>query len=645
VTDSVRAVAWCGAGIDGSDVASLLARAAEAQTVAGDSQAGRQLFEMAYELAERDGDIRAMAVAVLGQGGLRVHEQRTAEGDVMVFRLRQLAGLFEPESSIGLQIRARLAAESDYRVGGHAAILEALEEATRAADPVARALALSLSHHCLLGPGHDHAETRRGLAAELVGESVRTGRRSDLLMGMLWKTVDLLIEGDRRVERSHAELRELLAEQDHRAVGYLSDVIGVTFTIRAGRLEQAEAQARACFAAGTAVGDLDAYAFHTAHLIAIRWYQGRVAELVSLLGEMVHSPTLRGVDSSLFSALATAAALAGDRLTAAGVLATLCGRDLAELPRSSSWLSAMFGIAETADLLGDAVTSARVYELLTPYADQAAVATFGTLCLGSVQHALGVAALTTGDLDRAVAHFDAAIRGNLALRHWPAVIGSRARFAQALIRRDRDGDRALAGAALAAAGHEAATLGIPVPEYPYGGPIEQEPATCERTGQQWTVRYRRSSVRVPHSTGMPYLAMLLANPGRDVPAVDLATGSNVLGGAALSGQPVLDRPAVRRYRERIEELRARIEDPGSDEGPDWTAKAIVERDWLLAELASAAGIAGRTRTFTDGDERARLSVGKAIRRTIVTIEKADALLGAHLRDSVRTGVRCSYRPA
>jgi hypothetical protein len=365
---------------------------------------------------------------------------------------------------------------------------------------------------------------------------------------------------------------------------------------------------------------------------------------VPVLNVMVHSPTLRGVDSSLFSALATAAALAGDRLTAVGVLATLCGQDLAELPRSSSWLPAMFGIAETACLLGDAVTSPRVYELLTPYADQPAVASFGALCLGSIQHALGVAALTTGDLDRAVEHFDAAIRGNLALRHWPAVIGSRVRYAQALIRRGRDGDQAPAGTALAAAGHEAATLGIPVPEYPDGGPIEREPATCERTGQQWIVRYRRRSARVPHNAGMPYLAVLLANPGRDVPAVDLATGSNVLGSAALSGQPVLDRPAIQRYRERIEELRARIEDPGPDEQPDRTAKAIVERDWLLAELASAAGIAGRTRKFGEGHERARLAVGKAIRRTIVTVEKADAVIGAHLRDSVRTGVRCSYRP-
>jgi tetratricopeptide (TPR) repeat protein len=642
VTEGTSAVPRRAAGRDGSEVASLLARAAEAQTVAGDSQVGRQLFERAYELAERDGDVQAMAAAVLGQGGLRVHEQRTAEGDVMVFRLRQLAGWFAPESSIGLQIRARLAAESDYRAGEHAAILDALAAATRAADPVARASALSLAHHCLLGPDLEHAKMRRRLAVDLVGESVRTGRRSDLLMGMLWKTVDLLIEGDRLVERSHAELRQLLAEQNHRAVGYLSDVIDVTFTIRAGRFEQAEAQAQACFAAGMAIGDLDAYAFHTSHLIAIRWYQGRGAEIVPLLSEMVHSPTLRGVDSSLFAALATAAALAGDRLTAAGVLATLCGRDLAELPRSSSWLSAMFGIAETAHMLGDAVTSARVYELLTPHADQPVVASFGALCLGSVQHALGVAALTTGDLDRAIAHFDAAIRGNLALRHWPAVVSSRARYAQALF---RTGDRVLAGAALAEAGREAATLGIPVPEYPAGEPAEQTSATCERAGQHWLVRYGGRSARVAHSAGMPYLAVLLANPGRDVPAVDLAAGANALSNAAPSGQPVLDQVAIRRYRERIEELRIRIEKSGPEDRPEQTADAMAERKWLLAELASAAGMAGRTRKFSDNHERARLAVGKAIRRTILGVEKADAAIGAHLRDSVRTGVRCSYRPS
>jgi hypothetical protein len=629
---------------DDRSIESLLARATDAQTVVGDPRASRQWFERAYDLAEKAGDTRAMAVAVLGQGGLRVHEQRTAAGEVMLSRMRRLQPNFDPLSSIGLQIRARLAAESDYRIGKHTAILGVLEEATRAASPVARASALSLAHHCLLGPGLGHAELRRRLAAELIEESTRTRRRSDLLMGMLWQTLNLLIDGDRDVERRFGELKTFLAVQNHLAVGYLAGVIEVTLAIRAGRLEPAEAQAQDCLDAGTAIEDIDATGFHAGHLIAIRWYQGRLAELLPMLGALVHSPTLRGVDNSLFAALAAAAAAAGDRLTAAGAVAHLCGRDLAELPQSSSWLPTMFGIAEAAYLLHDTDTSERVYELLIPYADLPVVSSLGALCLGSAQHVLGVAALTTGDLGKAVAHFEAAIRDNLALGHRPALIVSQARYAQALTRRRESGDVALAREALASADHDASALSMPVPNYVEGRRGEQGPATCTRNGQQWLVQFGHRSVSLPHSVGMSYLAILLANPGQDIPAVDLAAGLSTLQSATTPGQPVLDRVAINRYRHRIEELHGRLAELKSDDRPDLAAEAVAERDWLLAELSTATGIVGRTRTFSNEHERARLAVGKAIRRTIAAISRIDAVLGGHLQNNLHTGARCSYRP-
>ena len=72
-----------------------------------------------------------------------------------------------------------------------------------------------------------------------------------------------------------------------------------------------------------------------------------------MLNELVHSPTLSAVDNAYFAAVAVAAAMAGDRRTAAGTLASLRGRDLADLPRSSSWLVTMYGIVEAAHLLDE----------------------------------------------------------------------------------------------------------------------------------------------------------------------------------------------------------------------------------------------------------------------------------------------------
>ena len=74
------------------------------------------------------------------------------------------------------------------------------------------------------------------------------------------------------------------------------------------------------------------------------------------------------------------------------------------------------------------------------------------------------------------------------------------------------------------------------------------------------------------------------------------------------------------------------------------ARARAERHWLVAQLAGAAGLGGRTRSFPDQGERARVAVGKAIRRAILRVTEEDPIVGEHLRQAVHTGVRCSYWP-
>jgi hypothetical protein len=99
-------------------------------------------------------------------------------------------------------------------------------------------------------------------------------------------------------------------------------------------------------------------------------------------------------------------------------------------------------------------------------------------------------------------------------------------------------------------------------------------------------------------------------------------------GAHGTEQPVLDRTAVQQYRQRLAEL----------------PEADPEREWLLAELAASTGLGGRPRRFANDAERARVAVGRAIRRTIAAIGQADQVIGAHLRGCVHTGARCWYRP-
>jgi hypothetical protein len=621
----------------------LLAAGARALEADGDLRASRRSFERAYQLAERAGDVQAMGLAALGLAGLWVSERRTVTGAVqLAARLEHVLALLDPHSSLALRIRTRLAGEADYVQGGHEAILAALDVARAAADPELLAEALSLAHHCLLGP--EHVQRRRELAVELIKVSFRTGRRSDLLMGLLWQTVDAYSAGDPHAGRHLGELRDQLEQQNHLAVAFVVSAIDVMLAIRAGRLDEAESRARACAANGAAAGDIDHEWWSGAQLVTIRWYQDRLAELLPILRDREHSPDLSAVDNSAVAALAVAAAQVGDLRTAASSLRALCGSDLGGLPRSSSWLGTMNGIVETAALLGDTDVSARVYELLRPYAGLPMIGSLGITCFGSVHHALGVASLTSGRLDLAIDHLRAAVQHNLALAHWPAVVASRQRLAQAYRRRGQPADAEAARGELAAAASEAAALGLPVPDEATRGSAGVA-AECHRAGRRWRLDWRDRSVLMEDSIGMTHLAVLVANPRQEILAADLAVGLAALGAAGEGGSahPVLDQAAITEYRNRLKRLDAELDqrEPGDDEGRD---AARAERDWLVAQLASSAGFGGRVRSFPDQGERARVAVGKAIRRALARITEADPILGDHLRHTVHTGVRCSYWP-
>jgi hypothetical protein len=627
-------------------VQDLLADGTRATFVHGDLRAGREHYEAAYGLARHHDDAAGMAGAALGLGGIWVHEHRTAAASVQLeARLRHALALLDQEDPLALRIRVRLAAEANYQCGDHAAILTVLAEARRSADPVVRAEALSLAHDCLMGP--DHGALRRDLAIELIAASSATGRRIDLLLGVLWQTADLLLDGDPHTGRRLSELRELLAEEDHLAIGYVARSLDVLLAIRAGRLAEAEDMSSRGLADGLAVGDIDAIGWHGAQLVAIRWYQGRLAELLPVLAEMADSPTLSASDNAFRAGLALTAAMGGDRRLAASALAALCAGDLSEQPRSASWLAMMNGIAEAALLLDDRGTAARVGELLSPCAHLPMIGGLA-VCFGSARHALGVAALACGELDAAIGHLRAAVQQNLALAHGPAAVLSRQRLAEALARRGRPQDAAQARAELATAAADASAMGMAAIRVDEPAPVTAAVA-CRRQGRTWRVDAAGRSVAVEHSVGMLHLAVLIANPGQEIPAIDLVAGLAALGQAArrvpVSEQPVLDPDAVRAYRLRLARLQEQDDRPQAHAGGAPAAQDRAERDWLESELAGATGLGGRTRSFAGDAERARISVGKAIRRALVRIAEADPVIGGQLDQAVRTGTRCSYWPA
>lgn len=323
----------------------------------------------------------------------------------------------------------------------------------------------------------------------------------------------LFLAADLRAERSPRELSDQPATGDHLIAGSLTETIGVMLAIRSGRPADAETLPAACVVRGQAAGNLDAIGWYGTQTAAIRWYQGR-------LGELVNSPVLGTVDPGGKAARAELV-LAEQEAAEPGMV----------LP-----------------------------EISTP--------------------------------------------------------------------RRSDGPAAL---------------------------------TCRRDGRQWELSLGTRTTLVDDSVGMRSLATLIAGPGREIRAIDLAASPAPHdepardGGAPSdqpvpSGQPVLDdRPVLDdqagdTYREHLLLLQAEIADLESAGAVERAAACRAERDRLVIELAAALRLGARTHRLADDQERARVAVGKAIRRALVRITAADPVIGDELRATVHTGVYCAYRP-
>ena len=70
----------------------------------------------------------------------------------------------------------------------------------------------------------------------------------------------------------------------------------------------------------------------------------------------------------------------------------------------------------------------------------------------------------------------------------------------------------------------------------------------------------------------------------------------------------------------------------------------AERDALLHQLRTAAGLGGRNRHTGASTERARIAVRKAIATALTQIDQHAPDVARLLRDAVHTGVTCRYDP-
>ena len=623
--------------------AALAVERAECILAGGRLAEARPAFQHAVRLAEREGDVRSLARAALGLGGVWVSEHRLADDAQRVRALQERALLALPreERVLRARLRVRLAAEAAYRGGSVAAVGEAVEEVRASGDTHALAEALSLAHHAFLTP--QHAQQRLPLAAGVIAAAAGAGDSLLGLVGLCWQAVDLFLLGDPGAGAALSDLRLRADTLDCRGVRFIVSAIDVMLQIRAGDFARAEAAAAAAHALGDSAGDADALPYHGAHLAAIRYFQGREDELADLTASIAASPTLIEERERTFDAAAALFALRAGRPQPARVLLERLGRQgLESIPPSSSWLTTLMAVAELAAAAGDARLAQAAYNALLPHADRPLMASLAVVCFGSTHRSLGLAAQACGKLELAIEHFAAGLAANQALGHRPAAVQCQAELALARLQRAPSGHdprgRALLQQALAEA--ESMAMGRRAERWRQaaGGAavaFSGAPSAALMTlvqGGKWRVVLEGYVATVSDRVGSRYLARLLASPDRGIPALALVADA-ATDPAGPSADPVLDRKAMKALRDRIQAL---------EEMPEPSESDHEELLVLTGELSRAIGLGGRIRSFADAPERARTSVRKAVKRAIDEIATANPTIGRHLARRIETGAVCRY---
>ena len=558
--------------------------------------------------------------------------------DTSLVRLLEAAAARARADGDRARVLARLAREllGDASAAARRRALadEALRLARGAGDPGLLADVLDARLHALWD--QRGAEDRLAAGSEIVDLARAAGDGERERRGMFWRFVALMELG--RV----AEAESALAAFAHEAAiagdaeaAVMATARHAMLAILHGRFEQAS------LLTAEVAREADRIGLPDAELIT-GTLRGPVALELGFTGEWERAPDMmlayaRERPGHLLEATAARVLTALGRLDeAAAELARLLPRALANSgPR---WLGAMADLAVVAAATGDSAAAARIYQAMLPHRGRLVVWGGAAIAWGPVSHHLGLLAATMGQTGEAVGHFEEAIEFEERTGALPFLAHSLAGLADALT---RSGDAGRAAACRGRSREIAQRLGMAVLLRRLGTPATEW--SLVRDGEDWLLTAGEERARLRDVRGLHYLRALLAAPGREIRALDLAAGGAGL--AAAGTGPVLDGAARDAYRRRLGEVTAALEAADRAGDPEAAVRAEAERTALVRELRGAAGLGGRVRRAAPEAERARVNVTRTLKMAIERIADTAPAAAAHLRASIRTGASCRYDPA
>jgi len=511
---------------------------------------------------------------------------------------------------------------------------EALRLARGAGDPGLLADVLDARLHALWD--QRGAEDRLAAGSEIIDLARAAGDGERERDGMFWRFVALMeLARVAEAESALAAFAHEAAVAGDAAAAVLATARHAMLAILHGRFEQAS------LLTAEVAREADRIGLPDAELIT-GTLRGPVALELGFTGEWERAPDMmlayaRERPGHLLEATAARVLTALGRLDeAAAELARLLPRALASSgPR---WLGAMADLAVVAAATGDSAAAARIYQAMLPHRGRLVVWGGAAIAWGPVSHHLGLLAATMGQTGEAVGHFEEAIEFEERTGALPFLAHSLAGLADALT---GSGDPGRAAACRGRSREIAQRLGMAVLLRRLGTPATEW--SLVRDGEDWLLTAGEERARLRDVRGLHYLRALLAAPGREIRALDLAAGGAGL--AAAGTGPVLDGAARDAYRRRLGEVTAALEAADRAGDPEAAVRAEAERTALVRELRGAAGLGGRVRRAAPEAERARVNVTRTLKMAIERIADTAPAAAAHLRASIRTGASCRYDPA
>jgi DNA-binding CsgD family transcriptional regulator len=312
---------------------------------------------------------------------------------------------------------------------------EALEVATRSCDGAARCACYQLTVMALRG-NPESLHRRLGLSQEYIAVAQSTGNAGLLADACYWGALNCFEAGQLEDIEALLERYEGLSTARFGLHQYWTHAYRVTLALLRGEWTDLEARIEELLEIGTKMRRDDADGVYGAQMFALNRDLGRLHALAPHIKELAATASKRIWEPGLMLICAEIGLLSEARV----IFDRLVERNCCAIRRDDMYVACLVFCAETCCALADAGRAEMLYQLLRPYAAQAANHPTA-VCLGATDLYLAMLACTANWPDLAGEHFAQALTLNRAMRAWPSLARTQFRYGAFMVAREGEDDR------------------------------------------------------------------------------------------------------------------------------------------------------------------------------------------------------------